>query len=1629
MAINLSILVIENSPEQFQLIDQQLEQIAPPARPHRVTTRDELEAALDLGGWDAVVSNYGLPDFDFPQILKAIRSHYPDLPLVLVSAPIGEENLVEWLKSGLSDFVLKDHLTRLAFVLGRTRRDAAQRHARASASAELRDSRIAALNMMEDADEARRHAEDVSARLRQEIAGHKETVHALREQERQMTTLFSNLPGMAYRCSNGPQWTMAFVSEGSRDLTGYSPADLVENSTVAYGNLIHADDREEVWRQVQTALKRRQPFRIGYRISTACGEERWVWEQGRGVFDEAGTLLGLEGFVTDVSVQRHAELALQRSQALLSQAGRMARLGAWELDVTHLEASDASPLWWSEEVFRIFGYSSKEVEPSRQLFFERVHPEDRGRVMQAVQRSLDERRPYEIEHRIIRPDGTERVVLEHAVTVFDDHDGPLRMIGAVQDITARKAAEQAVRNSEARYRELVESANSAILRFKRDGTITFFNEFAQTLFGYPAEEVLGRNVDLLLPEHESEDHDLSGLIRDIFSDPDRFAFNINENVCRDGRRVWMAWSNKAILDPKGEVAEILAVGSDITEQRRAEAKVRQMSDRLQLAARAAVVGVWDYDLVQNELVWDEAMYRLYGVSRNEFGCAYEAWQTCLHPEDRHRTLEEVERALRGEQEFDTEFRVVWPDGSIHYIKATGLVQRDATGRPVRMLGTNWDITESKRAAEALAQRTRHASLAAEVGAALARKASLRDVLQACTEAMVHHLDAAFARIWTLNPEGNILELQASAGMYTHLDGPHGRVTIGDMNIGRIAAENRPHLTNDVAGDPRIENPDWAQREGMAAFAGYPLWVEGQLLGAMALFTQHPLSDAALDALGATADTLALGIERKRMEEALRASEERHRILFEDSRDAIMVATTPSFRFIRANPATFKMFGVASEAVFQSLSAAELSPEFQPDGRSSLEAIRDMIDSALRQGSHSFEWMHRRLTGEHFPASVTFTRMILRGQTVLQATVRDITVRKRIEEAFRQRMELQNQLTQIAATVPGTIYSFRLRPDGTMCFPYASPTLQKIFGVAPEQVRDDATSAFAMLHPDDLAPVQAGIGVSAQTLKSWRAEFRVRGAWQGDIWVEGHAVPQREPDGGTLWHGFLQDISERKRSEEQLRKLSRAVEQSPASVMITNAAGDIEYVNPRFVQVTGYSFEEVRGRNPRLLKGAETTPEDYRRLWRTITAGGAWHGVFHNRRKDGQLYWEYASISPVLDEQGRITHFLGIKEDITERIRLQSELAHRKRELDSFFTAASAGMVLFDKDLCFVRVNQALADMNGLSIEAHIGKSIREVVPRLAPIIEPILREVLATGQPVLDVEVAGETASQAGIQRNWVESFFAIAGDSGLPVGVGAVIVDISELKRLELERAAMEVQLRQQQRLESVGTLASGVAHEINNPINGIMNYAQLIQDRLPSDSPLAEFTGEILHETQRVATIVRNLLTFSRTDKQSHSPARVVDIVESTLSLIRTVIRHDQITLEIDIPEDLPELNCRSQQIQQVLMNLMTNARDALNERYPGHDPNKILKLTAGRFEREGRRWVRISVEDHGMGISPKVRERMFDPFFTTKPRDKGTGLGLSISHGILKEHHGDLIAETELDRFTRFHVELPVRDDGTS
>jgi signal transduction histidine kinase len=253
-----------------------------------------------------------------------------------------------------------------------------------------------------------------------------------------------------------------------------------------------------------------------------------------------------------------------------------------------------------------------------------------------------------------------------------------------------------------------------------------------------------------------------------------------------------------------------------------------------------------------------------------------------------------------------------------------------------------------------------------------------------------------------------------------------------------------------------------------------------------------------------------------------------------------------------------------------------------------------------------------------------------------------------------------------------------------------------------------------------------------------------------------------------------------------------------------------------------------------------------------------------------------------------------------------------------------------------------------------------------------------------------------------------------------AVLVWIGQRRVLRL--AALEARLRQQQRLEAIGTFAAGVAHEINNPLTGIMGYAEMLQDGAPEGSPERARARRIVQEAERVKEIVRGLLRFTRREVSSMEAARPAVIVEGALVLVRTLMRDDSVDLRVDVPADLPTVRCHTQGLQQVLMNLLTNARDAVEARPPGA---RVVTLSARRLSGTDGGFVRFTVDDNGMGIGRELQGRIFEPFFTTKGRERGTGLGLSVSFGIVRDHGGELHLESQPGQWTRFHADIPVWD----
>ena len=359
---------------------------------------------------------------------------------------------------------------------------------------------------------------------------------------------------------------------------------------------------------------------------------------------------------------------------------------------------------------------------------------------------------------------------------------------------------------------------------------------------------------------------------------------------------------RQVRQPDAELLPIFGViGSQIgqfLERKRTEEELRLARDAAESATRVLdsilknlADGVIVADATGKFLFWNAVAEQILGLGATD--AAVEKWTAHygLYLPDRVTPYPPhdvpLARTMRGEEVREAEMFVRNPQ------KPNG-VWLNVNGRPLMDEANALcggvvvfrDTTDRKRVEEALAERVRLADMGAEVGIALSQNVALGGMLDRCAAAMVQHLDAAFARVWTLNESTNVLELQASAGLYTHLDGPHGRVPVGKFKIGLIAQERLPHLTNAVIGDARVGDQDWARREGMVAFAGHPLLVGDRLVGVMAMFARRPISDATLKALASVADAIALGIDRSRAAELLR-----------QARDAAEIASRAKSEFL------------------------------------------------------------------------------------------------------------------------------------------------------------------------------------------------------------------------------------------------------------------------------------------------------------------------------------------------------------------------------------------------------------------------------------------------------------------------------------------------------------------------------------------------------------------------------------------------------------------------------------------------------------------------------------------------------------------------------------------------------------
>jgi PAS domain S-box-containing protein len=494
------------------------------------------------------------------------------------------------------------------------------------------------------------------------------------------------------------------------------------------------------------------------------------------------------------------------------------------------------------------------------------------------------------------------------------------------------------------------------------------------------------------------------------------------------------------------------------------------------------------------------------------------------------------------------------------------------------------------------------------------------------------------------------------------------------------------------------------------------------------------------------------------------------------------------------------------------------------------------------------------------------------------------------------------------------------------------------------------------------------------------------------------------------------------SEARYRRLFDAV---PVGLFSTTPDGQRLDGNQAMMEVLGCATREsyLKGKSV----GAYVRAQD-RQHWHDLirTHGSVRDCEVLLQRHDGALVWGLLSVTAVRDETGQVVAHEGSFVDITARKAAEDALRQSEERFQQVAQSVADWVWEIDPSGLYTYASRAVERILGYRAEEVVRtKWFRDLLaPAAADARNRVLLEAMERRERIRSQVCAG--VHRDGRVVLLETSATPVLDATGGFLGYRGAGTDVTERRQAEERQAQLEMHLQQQQRMAAVGMLASGVAHQISNPVFGIMNYALLVSEGIEEGHPLREYAGEIVRECRRVADTVSSLLAFSQPEEKGTSLARVADIVGALLSLVQAAVCRDQIALQVAVPEDLPMVRCRSAQIQHVLMSLLTNAREALNARYPGHDPDKVIRVTAGVVAKDGRTWVRTTVEDHGPGIPVADRSRVFEPFFTTKDRATSAGLGLAVSHGIVKAAGGLLHFESEVDRYTRFHVDLPACAD---
>lgn len=771
--------------------------------------------------------------------------------------------------------------------------------------------------------------------------------------------------------------------------------------------------------------------------------------------------------------------------------------------------------------------------------------------------------------------------------------------------------------------------------------------------------------------------------------------------------------------------------------------------------------------------------------------------------------------------------------------------------------------------------------------------------------------------------------------------------------------------------------------------------------------------ASLQELRQTTSSLKAEISlRKQVDRELRQSEENYRSIFNNAIMGIF-RSSPEGHYLEVNPAFASRIGFKSpEELMTTVTDIGGCLYANPDDR---KRLKERLDEEGMVEGYEIQVLNR--SGDRLWVLANIRNVKdENGKTLYyEGTVQDITERKRAEEALR---ESEATLRQVIDLVPHFVFA----KDREGRFILANKAVADAYGTTVEGIAGKTDADFNPSRKevehfvgDDLMVLESGrpMEIPEEPFTDAHGQLRL---------LQTTKIPFTLLVAGDAVLGVSTDITERKRAEEALReseeKYRNIFENALEGIFQTTLDGRLINANPALARMMGYgSAAELTATIDDLGEQLYVHPDDRVHFLKKLQENGMVEGLeVQMYRKDGTIIWTSISTRAVHDESGRIICIDGTLEDITQRRSAEQALLESEAKYRGVVENSLAGFYIIQDDL-FRFVNRRFCQITGYDHE--------EVVNRVhfQDLLHPEDRaRVIETAERRLGGDDSAPEHDFRVIRKDrsviTVKVFGGFADYGGRPALCGTFI-DITR------ERV-LESQLRQAQKMEAIGTLAGGIAHDFNNILTALIGYGTILQTKMDEADPLRLYTDLILSASHKAANLTQSLLAFSRKRPLSLKPVDLNTIIKGTEKLLRRLITED-IILETRLAKSELVVLADATQIDQILFNLTTNARDAMPRGGTMRITTDLVRLDSDFILNHGfgekGRYVLLAISDTGTGMSKGTQEKIFDPFFTTKEVGRGTGLGLSTVYGIVKQHQGYITVTSERDCGTTFHIYLPV------